>query len=108
MASAVSALSSGTSTTSAASVGASAPTEQVFLQLLVSQIKNQDPLNPTDSTQFVAQLAQFSELEQMIGIRSDIEKGAAVNAPPQPVAPVQTSIPTPASIASNSNQQQLS
>jgi flagellar hook assembly protein FlgD len=30
-------------------------------------------MNPTDSTQFVSQLAQFSELEQVIGIRSDIE-----------------------------------
>jgi flagellar hook assembly protein FlgD len=30
-------------------------------------------MNPTDSTQFVSQLAQFSELEQVIGIRGDIE-----------------------------------
>jgi flagellar basal-body rod modification protein FlgD len=49
------------------------PTEQMFLQLLVAQLKNQDPLNPADSTQFVSQLAQFSELEQVMGIRSDIE-----------------------------------
>src|SRR3984885_12339 len=53
--------------------GTPAPSEEVFLQLLVSQIQNQDPLNPTDSTQFVSQLAQFSELEQVIAIRSDIE-----------------------------------
>jgi flagellar basal-body rod modification protein FlgD len=45
----------------------------MFLQLLVAQLKNQDPLSPTDSTQFVSQLAQFSELEQVIGIRGDIE-----------------------------------
>jgi flagellar basal-body rod modification protein FlgD len=45
----------------------------VFLNLLVAQLKNQDPMNPTDSTQFVSQLAQFSELEQVIGIRGDIE-----------------------------------
>jgi flagellar basal-body rod modification protein FlgD len=45
----------------------------MFLQLLVAQLKNQDPMNPTDSTQFVSQLAQFSELEQVIGIRGDIE-----------------------------------
>jgi len=44
-----------------------------FLQLLVAQIKNQDPLNPTDSVQFLSQLAQFSELEQMIGIRDEIK-----------------------------------
>ena len=53
--------------------GSPAPSEQMFLQLLVAQMKYQDPLNPTDSTQFVTQLAQFSELEQVIGIRSDIE-----------------------------------
>src|SRR5271157_4553865 len=50
--------------------------EQVFLQLLVAQMKNQDPMNPTDGTQFVSQLAQFSELEQVIAIRGDIEKGS--------------------------------
>jgi flagellar basal-body rod modification protein FlgD len=49
----------------------------MFLQLLVAQLQNQDPLNPTDSTQFVSQLAQFSELEQVIAIRSDIESYAA-------------------------------
>ena len=43
-----------------------------FLQLLVAQIKNQDPLQPTDSIQFVTQLAQFSSLEQLIGIRGEL------------------------------------
>ena len=36
-----------------------------FLQLLVFQLQNQDPLSPTDNTQMMAQLAQFSSLEQM-------------------------------------------
>lgn len=49
--------------------------KNMFLQLLVAQLKNQDPLNPTDSTQFVSELAQFSQLEQVIAIRSDIENG---------------------------------
>ena len=61
---------SGTSSSSSLDSGVN---EQVFLQLLVAQLKNQDPMNPTDSTQFVSQLAQFSELEQVIGIRGDIE-----------------------------------
>src|SRR5437588_10473208 len=61
---------------SAASASASAAgrmvNEQTFLQLLVSQIKNQDPLSPTDSMQFVSQLAQFSSLEQLIGINQGV------------------------------------
>ena len=78
MASSVSALTSSSAATAGASQptstsGAAAPTKDMFLQLLVAQIKNQDPLNPTDSTQFVSQLAQFSELEQVIAIRGDIE-----------------------------------
>jgi flagellar basal-body rod modification protein FlgD len=37
--------------------------EDQFLQLLIAQLQNQDPLQPTDSTQFVAELAQFSTLD---------------------------------------------
>lgn len=47
--------------------------KEVFLQLLVSQIKNQDPLNPMDSMNFVTQLAQFSQLEAILGMRSDLK-----------------------------------
>lgn len=39
--------------------------KEQFLQLLVTQMKYQDPLSPTDNTQFVEQLATFSQLEQM-------------------------------------------
>jgi flagellar basal-body rod modification protein FlgD len=48
-------------------------TEQTFLKLLVTQLKNQDPLNPQDGTQFVAQLAQFSSLEQQLQMRQDLD-----------------------------------
>ena len=48
--------------------------KDTFLKLLVAQIKNQDPLNPTDGTQFLTQLAQFSELEQVMAIREDVDK----------------------------------
>jgi flagellar hook assembly protein FlgD len=47
--------------------------KETFLQLLVAQIKNQDPLKPTDGIEFVTQLAQFSSLEQLIGIRGEIK-----------------------------------
>ncbi len=40
-----------------------------FLQLLVAQLKGQDPLNPLVGTEFVAQLAQFSSLEELINIK---------------------------------------
>jgi flagellar basal-body rod modification protein FlgD len=53
-----------------------------FLQLLVAQIKNQDPTNPTDSMQYVSQLAQFSELEQVIGIREDLARISRTVVPP--------------------------
>ena len=39
--------------------------QNTFLTLLITQLKNQDPMNPQDSTQFVSQLATFSSLEQM-------------------------------------------
>ena len=42
------------------------------MQLLVAQIKHQNPLNPADGTQFLTQLAQFSELEQMVAIRDEV------------------------------------
>ncbi|MBV9120571.1 MAG: hypothetical protein JOZ39_07665, partial [Chloroflexi bacterium] len=39
--------------------------KSAFLKLLVQEMTNQDPLQPADNTQFIAQLAQFSTLEQM-------------------------------------------
>ena len=39
-----------------------------FLRMLTVQMQNQDPLNPQDGTAFVAQLAQFNSLEQLISI----------------------------------------
>ena len=38
--------------------------QDAFMKLLITQMQNQDPMNTTDDTQFVAQLAQFSSLEQ--------------------------------------------
>lgn len=60
--------------------------ESTFLQLLVAQIKNQDPTQPMDSTAFLSQLAQFSQLEQLVGIRQDIEKPGGTTAA-TPVTP---------------------
>src|ERR1700733_13575997 len=88
------------------SSGPPAPSEEVFLQLLVSQIQNQDPLNPTDSTQFVSQLAQFSELEQVIAIRSDIEtamSGSSTNPATTPPADGSTTSPDPTNPSTTNN-----
>jgi flagellar basal-body rod modification protein FlgD len=43
-----------------------------FLQLLVAQLKNQDPMNPMNAEEFAAQLAQFSSLEQLMNINESI------------------------------------
>jgi flagellar basal-body rod modification protein FlgD len=43
-----------------------------FLELLVAQLQNQDPLDPVDNQQFVAQLATFSSLEQLISINQGV------------------------------------
>jgi flagellar basal-body rod modification protein FlgD len=60
----------GTGATSTAAQGAQTTTSQsadkdMFLQLLVAQMKYQDPMNPTDSGEFLAQSAQFTALEKM-------------------------------------------
>jgi len=82
---------SGSGSTGTAAASTTSPgtvNENMFLQLLVAQLQNQDPLNPPDGTQFVAELAQFQQLEQSINtgqdisaIRSDIEGylGASAN-----------------------------
>ncbi len=45
-----------------------------FMRLLFAQLRNQDPLNPADNTEFVAQLAQFSTLEQVTLMNATLEK----------------------------------
>ncbi|HTS66732.1 MAG TPA: flagellar hook capping FlgD N-terminal domain-containing protein [Candidatus Acidoferrales bacterium] len=60
------------STSSAATSDSTQVTKNMFLQLLVAQIKNQDPLNPTDGVQFLTQLAQFQQLEQSMNMGEDI------------------------------------
>jgi flagellar basal-body rod modification protein FlgD len=47
--------------------------KEAFLQLLVAQLSAQDPLNPMDSREFSAQLAQFSALEQMTNVNKTLE-----------------------------------
>ena len=45
-----------------------------FLKLLVTQLQHQDPLNPTDNSQFMAQMAQFSTLEQITNVGEELKR----------------------------------
>ncbi len=60
---------SGSSSTSSKDLG-----KAQFLELLVAQLKNQDPMNPMDNQAFIAQLATFSSLEQLISINQSVTK----------------------------------
>ena len=46
--------------------------KEAFLQLLVAQLKYQDPMSPTDNTTYIAQLAQFSSVEQLSNISGQL------------------------------------
>jgi flagellar basal-body rod modification protein FlgD len=45
-----------------------------FLQLMVAQLKNQDPINPVKNEDFLAQLASFSSLEQLVSIKLGVDR----------------------------------
>ncbi len=65
-----------TTTTTTATASDVALGKQDFLTLLVAQLQNQDPLNPDDPTEFTAQLAQFSSLEQLFNLNETMESVA--------------------------------
>ena len=50
-----------------------AQSRDMFLRLLVNQIRHQDPLNPQDPTAFVGQLAEFSSLEQLLDMKESLQ-----------------------------------
>jgi flagellar basal-body rod modification protein FlgD len=64
-----------TSPTSAAKEDARATLgKDDFLKLLVTQLQHQDPLNPMDDMQFMSQMAQFSTLEQITNLGTQLEQ----------------------------------
>jgi flagellar basal-body rod modification protein FlgD len=65
--------SSSSQSATSATGSAKAMGEQDFLLLLVTQLRQQDPMKPMDNTEFVAQLAQFSSLEQLSGMSKGMD-----------------------------------
>lgn len=63
----------GVNTASTKTTDPGTATKDMFLKLMVAQLKNQDPLNPTDGTAYLQQLSQISGVEQMIEMRQQLE-----------------------------------
>lgn len=53
--------------------------KDAFLRILITQLSNQDPLDPLKDKDFIAQMAQFSTLEQMTNMNKSIEEMVSMN-----------------------------
>jgi len=73
---------SGASSAAATSTTGNSPLNQLdntqeFLQLLVAQLKNQDPLNPEDPTQFMSEIAQLTQVQSQTTLAAEQQTSAA-------------------------------
>jgi len=68
------AAATGTSSASDSLSATSSVDKDMFLKLMVAQLKNQDPMNPTDSSQFLAQTAQFTSLEKLTNVADQTQQ----------------------------------
>jgi flagellar basal-body rod modification protein FlgD len=75
------ALSAGKTVTAGGDMG-----KDEFLKILITQLSHQDPTQPMQDKEFIAQMAQFSSLEQMTNVSSEISKVAALLAKGQAVS----------------------
>lgn len=73
------ATSSSTGSSKASASSTSGLDKEAFLQLLVAQMRYQDPLEPTDNTEYIAQLATFSQLEATQNLQDTVSKDMSNN-----------------------------
>jgi flagellar basal-body rod modification protein FlgD len=66
--------STGATTGTSSTTGSNAIDQDMFLKLLVAQLKNQDPSSPTDPSQFLSQTAQFSTVEKLTSLADLTQK----------------------------------
>lgn len=64
----------GSGTTNSTPTNATTSEQDQFLQLLITQIQNQNPLDPLDNAQFTSQLSQFAMLEELTAMNASLEQ----------------------------------
>ena len=62
-----------------ATQGSDTMDKDAFLSLMIAQLQNQDPMNPMDGTEYAAQLAQFTSLEQLTNLNTSMNKSIDAN-----------------------------
>jgi len=75
----VSAVQNQVNTYTAAAQGGSEMDKEAFLELMIAQLQNQDPMNPMDGTEYAAQLAQFTSLEQLTNLNDSMDASIDAN-----------------------------
>ncbi len=72
-----SATSATTSSTTSSSSTSSALSQNDFLQILITQLKNQDPLSPTDTNEFVTEMCQLTSVQAITNMQTDLDNVAS-------------------------------
>ncbi|MBU0472777.1 MAG: flagellar hook capping protein [Bacteroidetes bacterium] len=75
----VSSVQNQVNTYTATAQGGKAMDKEAFLELMIAQLQNQDPMNPMDGTEYAAQLAQFTSLEQLTNLNDSMDASIDAN-----------------------------